>query len=1051
MSFLDRFKTQPKYRNPDPTIRLAGLAELPDDAESWGVIAELAASDEDVRVRRAAVGRIGAAGYLARLARTERDDALKRELCERLVAIANAPAADDSDAATALDGLNDPKHLGTVAKSSPHAGVRTAALSRIQDPKVLASVARHAEDPKIAFDAVARVPDPAELLAVATRTDHKDAGLSALERAVDPKAPETTRREVLDGVATRAKNKSVAKKAKSLILEMDEAEAARKAAHEELQKRIALMLARLDTVAGAPGAGDAARQLSELEDQWHGVAQQADAAQRTRFDGRLAEGRAAIEALERAEAERREAETRAAERRAAFLALCERVDALRGDDTPDDLARARAEWEGMPGASARELNDAELRARFDAACHRAVERQQNRQEIERIHARLTELSIEAEQLSQRPATTPATAAPAVEAVLAVAVAAAGSEGSATNEAEPVEVAGIEAAPAEEVVIAATYALRAPADKSVDAEGALDRNREARWQAVTSEWRALVGRADGLDPSAVARFTDAVARVNQRVEEKRAAAERALRQRVQRVEQLLDRITTRAAAEDLTMREADRAVRDIKSALEAPLPVPQREQHALVERLKAALAVMAPRLHDLREMDEWKRFANAAVQEELIAKAEALKDKYHIGSTDPEKPEQIEKAAHDLHEIQERWKQVAEAPRAQAQALWHRYRQAADPIQAKARDFFAQRAEERGHNLAAKLALVERAEALADSTDWIKTADELKKLQAEWQKIGPIPRQETKVVWKRFRDACDTFFTRRNADLSERKEAWAANLAKKEAFTARAEELAASREWDKAAAEIRRLQAEWKTVGPVRRNKSEVIWARFRGACDTFFDRFKRRDEIEIEAKQADREALVSELEALAPQPQAEGVEGSAPAAPAADLLERVRSLRNRWNLTTPMVRQGADPLSARFVDALERLMTSYPDPFKGTELDTEASRQKMDKLIARVEGFLDGGAQPSSGSQALADMLREALAANTIGGRAGEESKWRAMSDDVRQAQAAWSRLGPVPGEAGRQLQDRFHRACNRFFEQYRRKVPVQQQPQRGGRPVGAR
>ena len=122
--------------------------------------------------------------------------------------------------------------------------------------------------------------------------------------------------------------------------------------------------------------------------------------------------------------------------------------------------------------------------------------------------------------------------------------------------------------------------------------------------------------------------------------------------------------------------------------------------------------MAPRLHDLREMDEWKRFANAAVQEELIAKAEALRAKYSLdGSTEvlPDgssatkeaKPEDIEKAARELHEIQERWKQVAEAPRAQAQALWHRYRQAADPIQAKAREFFAQRAEERNANLRAQ--------------------------------------------------------------------------------------------------------------------------------------------------------------------------------------------------------------------------------------------------------------------------------------------------------------------------------------------------------------
>ena len=147
-----------------------------------------------------------------------------------------------------------------------------------------------------------------------------------------------------------------------------------------------------------------------------------------------------------------------------------------------------------------------------------------------------------------------------------------------------------------------------------------------------------------------------------------------------------------------------------------------------------------------------------------------------------------------------------------------------------------------------------------------------------------------------------------------------------------------------------------------------------------------------------------------------------------------------------MVRQGADPLSARFIEALARLMTGHPEAFRGTELDVEASRQKMEKLCARVEGFLTDAAPAPAGSQALADMLREALASNTIGGRAGEEAKWRAMADDVRQAQAAWSRLGPVPGEAGRQLTERFHRACNRFFEQLRRRCR-----QRRNRSAGSR
>jgi hypothetical protein len=455
-----------------------------------------------------------------------------------------------------------------------------------------------------------------------------------------------------------------------------------------------------------------------------------------------------------------------------------------------------------------------------------------------------------------------------------------------------------------------------------------------------------------------------------------------------------------------------------------------------------MTAINPRLLELREMDEWKRFANAAVQEELIAKAEALRTKYPFDTPELLKPEDLDHAAKELHEIQDRWKGAADAPRAQAQALWHRFRQAVDPIQGHVREHFAKRAEERKGNLERKMALIERAEALADSTDWVKTAEEFKKLQAEWQAVGPVPRQDTRETWRRFREACDRFFTRRNADLAERKETWAANLARKEALIARAEELAMSTDWDRTAAEIRKLQADWKASGPVRRNKSEAVWQRFRAACDTFFDRYKRRDQIELEAKQADREALVNEIEGLANEPGTD----------TGPLLEQVRSLRTRWNQSTPVVRHGADPLSARFVAALERLTTGSPDAFKGTELDVESNRERMERLIAKVEGLVSEAAPPTSGSEALASMLREALASNTIGGRAGEESKWRAMAEDVRQAQASWNRLGPVPGEAGRELSDRFHKACNRFFEQYRRKVPQGSGGhERRGKPVGAR
>ena len=89
--------------------------------------------------------RVSDIALLARLARAERDPDLRRELTDRLVAIAIAPADTDADAALALDGLEDPRQFSTIAKSSPHDTVRAAALGRVHEPKALSSIARHAD------------------------------------------------------------------------------------------------------------------------------------------------------------------------------------------------------------------------------------------------------------------------------------------------------------------------------------------------------------------------------------------------------------------------------------------------------------------------------------------------------------------------------------------------------------------------------------------------------------------------------------------------------------------------------------------------------------------------------------------------------------------------------------------------------------------------------------------------------------------------------------------------------------------------------------------
>src|SRR5207245_3817724 len=147
---------------------------------------------------------------------------------------------------------------------------------------------------------------------------------------------------------------------------------------------------------------------------------------------------------------------------------------------------------------------------------------------------------------------------------------------------------------------------------------------------------------------------------------------------------------------------------------------------------------------------------------------------------------------------------------------------------RTRAHFAIVDEQRGANLAKKEELATRVEALVDSSDWKETAELIKALQEEWKALGPVPKEKADDVWKRFRGACDKFFDRRKAHFEAGDAERNANLAKQEELIAAVEKLAGSTDWKRTAEEIKGLQAEWKTIGAVPRDKAEQMWQRIRG-------------------------------------------------------------------------------------------------------------------------------------------------------------------------------------------------------------------------------
>jgi hypothetical protein len=974
MGILDRFKVQPKWKHPDATIRLSGVHELAESEQD--VLAEVARSDTDARVRKAAVGKLGAVATLGDILRSDADEGVRDQAAGVLLDIAlGAFDADEAASLAALQALTGlpatsaQKQVVLVAKAGKRESVSLAALGLLgDDQKALATVARRSEHAPVRLGALAKVSDADELASTALKSSFRDVSLAALERLTD--------RSVIKGIATRGANPAAARRARSMVRAWEEQEAAAAAAEAarlaaaQAHRRVLLELIReADTLAANPQAAGVADRLASLEARWATEGADADSDLAGRFEQAHQSARAALARLA-AEREARDASRRAVEAQIeSRRALIRRCRELKSNLTPDAQALLVAEWEGLPVIDHPE--NRQLQADFDAAL-RGVEQQRNEEAstADRL-ARLGEMAT-----------------------------------------------ALEAAAADE---------RYPAHRDL-------RQRVRRLRQDTQA--AAAGfEGDSRAAETLARIAATGDQLAAREQAWREAQNAEAEQRKRQAQQTLQRLADLAKIDTPTLKALERAVADaraLESALDADPPDAERQQ--LRASLAEAREALQPKATALREADDWQRWANASVQEQLIAKMEAL-----AADTTADAGASMRQ----VRELQEQWKGVASAPRDRAEHLWNKFRAASQAVRERVEPMrAAERAEQTAH-MARKVALCEQAEALADSTDWIATADTLKALQSEWKTIGPAPRRDEQAVWDRFRNACNKFFTRRQEDLKQRKQVWTGNLEKKEALIARAEALASSTDWEAGFAELKALQAEWKASGPVKKSRSEQVWQKFRAACDAFMERYRTRDSQQFADRLARKEAVAADLETLA-----EGVRNGTVGTDG--LLERVRSIRAGWQQGGSVPREVLRTIATRFDTALGVILAAAPDAFRHTELDIEANRAQLEQLCERVEKVATRQPAPAaaaSPASVLATQLREALAANTIGGRADDEQKWKTAEFEVRAAQDAWQRVGYVPDAMAAPLFARFQRATQWFYGDKR---PQGGAPH-GGAPRGRR
>jgi hypothetical protein len=920
----------------------------------------------DPQVRVAAVRELGREEHqlLAAVAEHDEDARVRRAAIKKLADAAALLAVADRDPEEALRRLARERAVALLtdaAMSDGDVGACERALARLSDTKPLAAVAIGAAHPAVRSAALARVTDERCLADIARQGRDPATRLAAVGRITD-----------------------------------------------------ASLLRRIASAEGPAEIAQAALERIENPEILHAIAEDVSSSKRVR--------QAAQHRLDTLIDD--DHPIRVRQRQARQLALCAAVEELAPEADPEGSANAvrdlETEWHAL---AARTPPAEEVALRFRGACRSVLD------EVERQHR----LRADQEQWQAQLEDNRARAVALCERM----------EGLGGGEDAPARLEGARAAwrrlgplPEGEAHGLGERFDRASRDAAQRQEGWLSQaafhervervvrqaetaaaasemaDATAVWPGVASRWRALgtppAGARWTADEEPLRqRFEAAAERLRQRQEEALAAEERQRHQNLAQLAALCGRLEALGASAELDPRAVDQGLRALKALGRMPPLPPAESRRVWQARLANARRLLLERLSAHRDSEAWRRWANADVQEALIQRVEALLETNDLAA-----------AARELGQIQEEWKRFAEAPREQSQDLWERFRTARDELRRRCAAFFAD-------NLARKEALCARVEALAESTDWTATAEEIKRIQAEWKEIGPVAPRVAKTVWERFRAPCDRFFTRRAEHFAALKTARTENAGRLAALCERAESLAESIEWDATTEEIKRLQGEWKQVGPTTRKESEALWQRFRAACDRFFDRRRRRRELELEARVARAAAVCERLEALAGDP------GDGGAAAGDDVVAAVKQALAEWAEVGALPADQADALGERFGRACDRVVAAHPDGLRGTALDPDAGRKRREKLCTRLEDLVrvyGPAAPPDTSLTDLALRLKQTWAANTIGGGPARRKNWQAATDEVERLRAAWDRLGPVVGFQAQALARRFEAAYGSFL-----------------------
>lgn len=212
------------------------------------------------------------------------------------------------------------------------------------------------------------------------------------------------------------------------------------------------------------------------------------------------------------------------------------------------------------------------------------------------------------------------------------------------------------------------------------------------------------------------------------------------------------------------------------------------------------------------------------------------------------------------ELQAQWKTIGAGNRKDNEAVYQTFRSLCDAFFTAKKNFSKEIDAANQEVVAKKKALIEKAQSIATSTDWKNTAEQLKKLQKQWQDSGSAGQRFENKLWKDFRAACNAFFDARQAHFAGQDAENAENLSAKLALIEALMQYDLPSDKQEALAKLRDFQQQFNAIGPVGIKERQTTYNAFKSRMDELYKALK------LEGQEKERVFFQAKLEGLLASP-----------------------------------------------------------------------------------------------------------------------------------------------------------------------------------------